>query len=159
MKTKLFSMIVGVLVAVSVSGSTTDKRAMQASALPGYEDELEQTLTLDNWMFNDAYWTCMENNCLQRDYDEELPLECWMTDIASWENAVSGVAEKEAAMKLETWMSDTNCWERKMQQQCTLFRDCLILLPADLEGHIPLDSWMTDEHVWSNEYSEVVFVP
>jgi hypothetical protein len=158
MKTKLFSMIIGVLIAVCVSGTTTDRRAMQASALPGYVDEPEQTLTLDNWMFNDAYWTCMENNCLQRDYDVELPLESWMTEIASWENAVSGVAEKEESLELETWMSNGKCWERNLGK-CTLNRDCLLTLPADLEGHVPLDSWRTDEHVWSNEYSQVVFVP
>ncbi len=110
MKTRLFliTLILG-LSMVSLNG-TASNRAKEAKSAFSFENVTEQDLMLENWMVNDCYWRCLENNCLSRDYDEAMHLEAWMTDRANFDLAVLLPVEKEKELQIESWMTCEKNW-------------------------------------------------
>ncbi len=135
MKTKIFLTILAISLTFCVASGASRKNMNSSSSMYlEYASELE--LTIENWMVNDLYWKCIENNCLAREWDHSLGLENWMTDGSGWEATLLTATEREEKLVLENWMTDERIWEDKNGER------------ENPDGELVLESWMTGTDFW-----------
>ncbi|WP_423128592.1 hypothetical protein [Gaoshiqia sp. Z1-71] len=73
----------------------------------GFEQTTEESLEVENWMTNEAYFG---GHSMFYDVatDDVLNLEGWMTDESYFSNRFT--VEKDDELKLEDWMCDNSFW-------------------------------------------------
>jgi hypothetical protein len=135
MKTRIFLTILAISLTFCVASGASRKN-MNSSTLNYLEYASEQELTIENWMVNDLYWKCIENNCLAREWDHSLELEKWMTDGPEWEAALVTATEREEELVLENWMTDERVWKERNRGG------------ENPDGELVLESWMTGTDFW-----------
>jgi len=71
----------------------------------------------------------------EKDYDEKLNVEDWMTDNNFYNSAKIQQVEKEKTLKVENWMID----------------ESLFALVNETESPLILESWMVNSEIWEKK--------
>ncbi len=135
MKTKIFLTVLAISLTTCFASGVSRKN-MNSFSSTYLEYASEQDLTIENWMVNDLYWKCIENNCLAREWDHSLELESWMINGSEWESALFSAPEREEKLVLENWMTDERVWEERNGGG------------ENPDGELVLESWMTGSDFW-----------
>lgn len=91
----------------------------------------EESLHLENWMVNTAFWDRIENA-----EEGGLVLQSWMTSTLVWEKPVP-VAEVRVAV--ESWMSDEAYWTKRNPVAST-----------EKDKALELEGWMVNTQIWKS---------
>lgn len=103
MKTKIRTLIViaalGIIGFTNINATADYRKATNME----FAVENEASLSIEDWMTNENYWTLNESS---------LTIEDWMTNDNYWTaNKVVDTLETEAPLKMESWMTDENLWK------------------------------------------------
>jgi hypothetical protein len=104
------------------------------------EEEVEETLELEDWMTNEANFTSVFT--VEEAVENPLEIEDWMKDETYF--AVPSLiveVEIEEALEVENWMLNTENFSGK---------DLSVQLAQVKDYELEIEPWMTDSKVWEN---------
>ncbi|MDX1283521.1 MAG: hypothetical protein R3182_00840 [Draconibacterium sp.] len=135
MKTRINQLIAITIFAIIIFSGNTNAKGTE---LPASSHEIiENSLELEDWMFNSDYWneTKITANYVT-EIDENLELEDWMLKEYNWDVNLKNVSYEvaEQQLELENWMIDRLVW---MVPEIT-----------EAESMLTVERWMEKENIW-----------
>ncbi len=88
----------------------------------------EETEVMDSWMTDLSSWKTLKSSAYNVDFEEELELETWMTNI----NSEIWISDQEEELEIEDWMN----------KAADLYQD------NECEEDLNLEVWMFNPTTW-----------
>ncbi|MCD6355304.1 MAG: hypothetical protein J7L95_07130 [Prolixibacteraceae bacterium] len=113
MKTRINQFLLSVFFALLILGGNVKAEGTEV-AVSSHENIKEESLELEDWMLDEAFWNISETTLRATQSSEKsLELESWMTDEKRWEfNNINFETEKEQELNLEFWMINGFGWDK-----------------------------------------------
>jgi hypothetical protein len=107
MKTRLIGIMTATFLTAILYSGNVNANETKVDVVSGLENMMETKLELENWMFDQAFWSAHPVKL-----EETLVIENWMLDENLWNVQVYElpVAEKDHQMVIENWMINEQYW-------------------------------------------------
>jgi hypothetical protein len=123
------------------------------------EQETEESLELEEWMTNDAYFST--STIMEEETEKPLELEAWMTNESLFAVNTAFGTETEDALELEDWMTDENYFsqstiqfveetENALELEDWMLNERYFQPTKNEEQPLALENWMIAENYWNN---------
>ena len=111
MKTRINQILLTAFFVLLMLGGNVKAEGTEVT-VSSHENIKEESLELENWMLDEAFWNIPETTFqITQSPEESLELESWMTNEDRWElNSIN--LETEQELDIEFWMINDFVWNR-----------------------------------------------